>query len=132
MKTVKFFAFALSLSCLATAHAQQNRSSGVLPLPPGISRLIAVDAQNTLLAETTGENGEPRQFFALPVRHVYAGGLARLFGGTVVPTAPFVSPYFNQNNGRFNQNNGGFNTGNFSNNNVNNFNGNNNFNTGQR
>lgn len=139
MKTVNFFAFALSFSCalpcLTTAHAQQNRNDGLLPLPPGIARLIAVDAQNILLAETADENGGSRQFFALPVRHVYAGGIARLFGGTVVPTAPFVSPYFNQNNGfsgnngGFNQNNGFNNNGNFGNNSNNGgFNGNNNFN----
>ena len=144
MKTIKFLALALSLSFAATAHAQQGNgqrnSDGLLTLPPGISRLIAVDAQNTLLAESDGEtSGEPRQFFGITVRHVYAGGIARLFGGEVVPTAPFVSPFFNQNNGGFNgnnqnnnggNNNGNFGNNNFGNNNFNNFNGGNTFNNG--
>ena len=134
MKTIKFLALALSMSFATTAYAQQNNAqrnnnAGLLPLPQGISRLIAVDAQNTLLAETDGENGEPRKFFGITVRHVYAGGIARLFGGEVIPTAPFVSPYFNGNNGFNNNNNGGFNGGN---NNFNNggFNNGNNLNGG--
>ena len=153
MKTIKFLVLALSMSFATTAHAQQgngqrNNNAGLLPLPPGIARIIAVDAQNTLLAESDGEtngfaNGASRQFFGITVRHVYAGGIARLFGGEVIPTAPFVSPFFNQNNGGFNGNNGnnqnnnggfnngGFNNGNFGNNNFGNNNfGNNNFNGG--
>lgn len=106
MKIIKLAALVLPLILSATAHAQQgnaqrNNNAGLLPLPPGIARVIAVDAQNSLLAETTGENGVPRQFFGITVRHVYAGGIARLFGGAVVPTAPFVSPYFGGNNNNF-------------------------------
>ena len=53
MKTLKFLALALSMTWVATAHAQQgnaqrNNNNGLLPLPEGISRLIAVDAQNSL------------------------------------------------------------------------------------
>ncbi len=140
MKNRKLIAIALPLVALvfsATAHAQQfntrqgnaqnnprgnANNRGLLPLPPGIANLIAVDAQNSLLAETDGENGEPRQYFGLEMRHVYAGAIARLFGGEVIPTAPFVSPYFVGNNG-FGANNGFGNTNGG-------FNGNNTFNNG--
>ena len=109
MKIIKLSALVLALS--ATAHAQQGNTqrnnNGLLALPPGISQLIAVDAHNSLLAETDGESGVPRQFFGITVRHVYAGGIARLFGGAVVPTAPFVSPYFNGGNNGFNNNGAG-------------------------
>ena len=41
---------------------------------------------------TTREENSPPPPVPIRVRHIYAGGLAQLFGGTVIPTLPFVSP----------------------------------------
>jgi hypothetical protein len=106
----------LSTACASNAQTAPQRSGGgVLDLPEGISRVIAIDAHNILLAETNPEvTNEPRKIVPITVRHVYAGGIARLFGGEVVPTEQFVSPAFNNagngNGGNANRGNrGGFN-----------------------
>jgi ribonuclease Z len=92
-------------ACLpAVAHAQQDdrdQNGGILPLPDGVRRVIAIDAQNTLLAELEPDTpGGPSEYRFVPVRHVYAGGVARLFGGDVISTEEFVSPAFSKNNGQ--------------------------------
>jgi len=139
--TLKVLWAAFSLSAISLpAHAQfgdgqtgrdqtrrQNRggqpndrgrggNGGVFELPEGVSRVISIDAQNVLLAEMEGEDGQ-KEYVAIRPRHIYSGGLARLFGGDVIPTEEFVSPAF-ANGGGFGNNVG----------NGNGFNGNNNFN----
>jgi hypothetical protein len=85
--------------CLS-ASAQQNAAqqsipsaaSAILETPSGVGRLIAIDAHSMLLAESTpGPNSEPG-LWPVNVKHVYPGGIARLFGGIIVPTETFVSP----------------------------------------
>ncbi len=90
-------------------RANQNNGGATLPLPEGVSRVIGIDAQNTLLVELEPETpGAPSEYRAIPVRHVYEGGIARLFGGTTISTEDFVSPAFSKNGGGFgNMNNGG-------------------------
>lgn len=84
-----------------------SRGGGVLPLPQGVSRVVGIDAQNLLLVEMEPEvEGGPSEYRAIPVRHVYVGGIARVFGGTTISTEEFVSPAFNKGQG-FGQNNGG-------------------------
>ena len=80
---------------------------GVLPLPKGVARVIGIDAQNLLLVEMEPEvEGGPSEYRAIPVRHVYVGGVARLFGGTTISTEEFVSPAYSKGQG-FGQNNNG-------------------------
>jgi hypothetical protein len=130
----------LSVALCGAAFAQTSRNSnstnvqvGVIPLPRGVDRIVALDHSNQLLAQ--GREDDTVRTQVIQVKHVYAGGIARLFGGTVIPTAPFVSPGFS--NGGFNSqpsfnaigglnngfnngfnsglNNGGFNNGGFNN-----------------
>jgi len=86
---------AFSLSGLATAANAQTgpapaNAGAALPLPPGVNRLVSIDAFNDILAQSTGDNGPI--YNLLEIQHVYSGGIARLFGGTTIPTAQFVSP----------------------------------------
>lgn len=74
--------------------------NSVFALPEGINQLIALDAQNLLLAAVEDENGTAG-FSGLPVQHIYAGGIARLLGGTALLTGPLVSPAFNGRNKRW-------------------------------
>ena len=127
-------AFATLAVCCVAASAQNGQlvgatsqaQGGVLPLPDGVEKLVALDAQNRILAQLRPAADEPQQFRLLEVKHVYVGGIVALFGGTVIPTGPFVSPGFaGMNNfgamsqggfnvpGGFNQNqqNNGFNNG---------------------
>ena len=84
-----------------------GEGGGVLPLPKGVARVIGIDAQNLLLVEMEPEvEGGPSEYRAIPVRHVYVGGIARLFGGTAISTEEFVSPAYSKGQG-FGQNNGG-------------------------
>ena len=96
----------LLLLATSAAHAQLASNGGgaannrggagnggagaVIPLPQGVKRVISIDAYNTLLAET-GE-GARSDYTLIPIRHVYSGGIAALFGGISIPTALFVSP----------------------------------------
>lgn len=63
---------------------------GVFALPPGVKRIISIDAHNMLMVEV--ERDGKSAYTTMPARHVYSGGLARLFGGTSIPTAQFISP----------------------------------------
>lgn len=94
----------LMLSGSQLAEAQQTAASGALRLPNEVRRVISIDAHNILLAETIDpDNEEESEYAELRVLHLYSGGVARVFGGTVIPTEMFVSPVFN---------NGGFGGGN--------------------
>lgn len=98
-----------------------GNNGGLLPLPKGVTRVVGIDAQNVLLVELEPEvEGGPSEYRAIPVRHVYVGGIAKLFGGTTISTEEFVSPAFSKGGG-FGQNN---------NNTPGNFTGNNNSPTG--
>ncbi|HVF11244.1 MAG TPA: hypothetical protein VNA16_10595, partial [Abditibacteriaceae bacterium] len=79
------------------AHAQEVVARGVIKLPSDVRQVISIDAHNVLLAETADPD-EPTEseYAALVVRHVYSGGIARILGGTVIPTEIFVSPAFNK------------------------------------
>ena len=89
--------FALGLGAFSSASAQprgnNNRAQGggaALPLPEGVRRVVSIDAYNVLLAEF--ERDGKRGMSPLIVRHIYSGGIARLFGGTSIPTEQFISP----------------------------------------
>lgn len=95
-------------ACLTLpTEAQQNgrgrnngqNSGGVIELPPGVRNVISIDAHNILIAEVESSTGEGSEYVPLAVRHVYSGGIAKIFGGTVIPTEQFVSPAFNKQGG---------------------------------
>jgi hypothetical protein len=128
MKNLALKVLGGSLLLATSTFAQQtNTQGGTLPLPEGVKRVIAIDAQNQLLAEVEDENGNV-EYRSIPVRHVYAGGIAKVLGGDIIPTEPFVSPAFTNGgagygnngnnvqqfggNGYNNGNNNGFNNGN--------------------
>ncbi|MBV9864649.1 MAG: hypothetical protein JO316_04820 [Abitibacteriaceae bacterium] len=82
----------------------QQDGQGTLPLPQGITNVISVDAQNTLLVEYEDpDNPGQKQYQAIRINHVYSGGIAKILGGDVIPTETFVSPSYSQQNG-----NGGY------------------------
>jgi len=114
---------ALFLSA-GTAHAQfgvnnnvgnrggangANRTGAIFSLPKGVQRLVSLDAYNTLLAQTQDDDGTIH-YQLIPVRHIYAGGIAALFGGVSIPTALFVSPSTSGNGLGGGGNRGGFGT----------------------
>jgi len=74
------------------ASTTSQAQGGVLPLPDGVDRLVGLDAQNTAVAQMRPEVGQDVHYHVILVKHVYVGGIVALFGGTIVPTAPFVSP----------------------------------------
>ncbi len=111
-------AFAQTVPNLPALNGATGSAQGILPLPAGVQRVVAIDAQNSILAQMRPEIGEAAQYRLIQVKHVYVGGIAMLFnGGGVIPTGPFVSPGFAQGgqNGGQNGNNGnvggGFNQG---------------------
>lgn len=68
-------------------------AGALLDLPKGITRIISIDAQNTLLVEVTDpDDPTNHQYLLIPVQHVYSGGIAKVLGGSTMPTAPFLSP----------------------------------------
>lgn len=87
-------------------NTNQNRggnNGGVLPLPEGLESVVSIDAFNILLAQINRDGR--RDLSPIIVRHIYSGGVARLFGGSSVPTEQFVTP------GTFGGGNGGGNGG---------------------
>ncbi|MDF2439630.1 MAG: hypothetical protein JWN98_614 [Abditibacteriota bacterium] len=76
-----------------------NNGGGVIALPKGVRNVISIDAHNTLLAEVEDATGESSEYVQMQVRHVYSGGIAKILGGTIVPTEQFVSPAFNKQGG---------------------------------
>lgn len=88
-----------------SGRGQQNGRS-VLPLPKGITKVISVDSQNSLLVEMDDpDDPTQKQYTVIRINHVYSGGIARLLGGTIIPTELLVSPGYSQGNGN---GNGGF------------------------
>lgn len=88
------------------------QNGATFPLPEGVESVVSIDAYNILVAQTN-RNGQ-RDFSPIIVRHIYSGGLAKLFGGSSVPTEQFVTPGTlgrNSNNNGGNNNGGGFQNG---------------------
>ena len=116
MKNLLLCALSGALLC-TPAFAQQQRGGNnqnnafgaqggaVFQLPPSVQNVVSIDALNMLIIASDGEREGETQYTPTIIQHVYSGGIARLFGGTVVPTAQFVSP--GVMNGGGNQNNGG-------------------------
>ncbi len=125
MKTTLLLVGAALLTLSAGAHAQNRGNGGnggngrgnnnrggnnggngggaTFPLPEGVESIVSIDAYNILLAQTNRDG--KRDLAPIIVKHVYSGGIARLFGGSTVPTEQFVSP------GEFGSTNGGGNGG---------------------
>ena len=116
---------AFALICAGSARAQDDAQplAGVLQAPADITGIVSIDAHNTLLVESQAP-GEPKQYSLFVVRHIYSGGLARLFGGSIIPTealvipesarrssfaSPSVSPGIGGNNNRNSNFNSGYN-----------------------
>lgn len=102
---------------LSTSRAQQNvaPTSGVLAPPSPVTNVISIDAHNTLLIESQPQNASQKDAnkeysLAVPL-HVYSGGIARLFGGTVVPTEVLILPESALRSNFGNVNSGGNNFG---------------------
>jgi len=135
---------ALAVICTANAHAQSTteQDAGVLTPPPEITSIISIDAHNTVLIESQNPDApnEPKQYSLSVPRHIYSGSIARIFGGTIIPTEVLVIPESARranfgapggvsgigNGGNFNNgnnNSGGYNNGfNTGNNNTGSFN----------
>lgn len=136
MKPLLISAIASALFCIPAA-AQQQRGAGaannafgnggaVFQLPPSVQNVVSIDALNTLIIVSDDEQSGETQYTPALIKHVYSGGIARLFGGTAVPTAQFATPGlingggfggvqngFGGNNGGFGGNNGNNNGGGF-------------------
>lgn len=141
MKNLLFCALTGALLCtpaLAQQPAQQRQGAGqnnaagaggnaVFQLPPSVQNVVSIDALNMIIIASDGQRPGETQYTPSVIQHVYSGGIARLFGGTAVPTAQFATPGLM--NGAQNGGNGGGNgNGGFggNQNGVSNFGGNNN------
>jgi hypothetical protein len=93
MKTLLFCGATLAAFALPTLAQPRaaTGNSGIFSLPPSVNNVVALDAYNSLFVETEDEVNGIR-VTEMPVRRIYAGGVARLFGGIVVPTLPYISP----------------------------------------
>lgn len=96
MSTRHFLTIALLLASAVSAFAQNapNAATGVLTPPPDISTIVSIDAHNALIIGTRDPQtpNAPEEFSLRTPRHVYAGGITRLFGGSIMPTEMFVIP----------------------------------------
>ncbi len=119
-----FFVLAAALIS-STAFAQSNRQTttvnnqvGVFPLPNGVNRLVAMEHNNTVLAETSEDDGSKR-YASFKLRYISPRAVAYLFGAAVIPTEALVMPPAAANGGfngggqnfGFPGGNGGFNNG---------------------
>ena len=113
MKPLLFGAIAGALLCapaLAQQQTQQNQqqngnNGAVLQLPPNVQNVVSIDAFNMIIIASDGEQPGETRYTPTRIKHVYSGGIARLFGGYSVPTAQFVTPGAFDNNQNGNQNN---------------------------
>ena len=125
MKNLLGCAITGALLCTpAFAQPQQQRGNGnnnfgaqngaVFQLPPSVRNVVSIDALNMIIIASDGEREGETVYTPTIIQHVYSGGIARLFGGTAVPTAQFVTPGLmngggnNGNNGVSSANNNGF------------------------
>lgn len=89
------------------ANNGNNGNNALLQLPADVERVVAIDAYNTLIAETP--NRQPRYTYFRP-RHISARGLARIFGGSVITTEQLLGLDSLGNGGGFGNNGFGGNT----------------------
>ena len=117
MKHLLIGAIAGALLC-TPALAQQQRGNAnnnggaqggaILQLPPSVQNVVSIDAFNLLIIASDGERRGETRYTPTLIKHVYSGGIARLFGGTSVPTAQFATPgQFGNNGGNGNGNTNG-------------------------
>ena len=114
MKPLLFGAIAGALLCTPALAQQQNgnntnfgaQNGAVLQLPAGVQNVVSIDALNTIIIASDGEQPGQTRYTPTRIQHVYSGGIARLFGGFSVPTAQFVTPGAFNNGGNGNQNGG--------------------------
>ena len=78
----------------ASTPTTGNATTGAaLDLPKGITKIISIDKDNTLLVEVTDpDDPTNHQYLLIPIQHLYSGGFSKMFGGGTLPTAMFVSP----------------------------------------
>lgn len=116
MQRVTGISCVLAGGCLATlpalaqntANRNNQTRSAVIQLPPGVDNVVSIDALNTILAETSDpDTGDNEQIIPFSIQHVYSGGIARVLGGTSIPTEQFVSPAFSNGNNGFGRSNTG-------------------------
>jgi hypothetical protein len=92
------------VSSLAAGTAQAQVASntptggGVMQLPKGVTKVVSIDTQNVLLVESVDADGNKHYNIIRP-RHVYSGGLARIFGGSIISTEQLVIPESANRNG---------------------------------
>ena len=91
-------------------NANQNnfgaQNGAIFQLPPSVQNVVSIDALNTIIIAQDGARDGETQYTPLRIQHVYSGGIARLFGGTSVPTAQFATPGLLNGGGNNNFNNG--------------------------
>ena len=80
----------------------------VFQLPPSVQNVVSIDALNMIVIASEGAREGETQYTPTIIQHVYSGGIARLFGGAVVPTAQFATPGLMNGGGQGGNNNGGF------------------------
>lgn len=110
-------AFAQNNRATRNGNANGQQQGGVFALPPNVDRMLALEHNNTVIAQTREDDGS-KSYRALQMRHISPRALAYIFGATTIPTEALVMPpSFNngfngggQNFG-FPGNNGGFNNG---------------------
>ena len=120
MKTLLLSALAGALLCtpvlaqplaqVAQGQGQNNGNFGAgggatFQLPPSVQNVVSIDALNIVIIASDGEQPGQTRYTPTRIQHVYSGGIARLFGGSSVPTAQFATPGAMNNNGN---GNGGF------------------------
>ena len=81
---------ALPASAQNRANNPNQNTGAVFQLPPSVENVVSIDAQNLLIYQS--KINDQTVYTPSIVRHVYSGGIARLFGGTTVPTALFATP----------------------------------------
>jgi hypothetical protein len=90
--TVAAITFFVTHAFVTPVNAQT--APGVLPASPAIETLVSIDAHNILIIGTRDENapGAQTEYSQVAPRHIYSGGVVRVFGGVVMPAESFVIP----------------------------------------
>ena len=116
MKSLLFGALAGVLLCTPALAQQRGENNGnafgaqggaTFQLPPSVQNVVSIDALNIVIIASDGEQPGQTRYTPTRIKHVYSGGIARLFGGFSVPTAQFASPGAMNDNGFGGNNNGG-------------------------
>jgi len=88
---MKKLSLLLMVLLMASSYHVQAQQGGVLPLPEGVQSVTSYDPQNSLIVAYTGQDGR-LHYEVIPLKHVYSGGIAMIFGGNVIPTQAVVTP----------------------------------------